>query len=195
MRPPNTSRTWLFTSLKVVVKFRWHALLWVVMFFYFIFAPDLYTLVFTQNGKPLQVDTNIPAESDEINFVIEDLVPHVKDGENLYELIGWSFIIPEEGVSTDLFVREIALISNEKTYFFSVRSEHREPELPKKFADINIKFDTLGLSALIAEDTIRPGKYRIGIVFRNTSNGSAFYCDKPTYYLIKTPNTLYLERK
>jgi hypothetical protein len=159
------------------------------------FCPDLYTLVFTQNGKPLQVDTNIPAESDEINFLIEDLVPHVKDGENLYELIGWSFIMPEEGVSTNLFVREIALISNEKTYFFSVRSEHREPELPKKFADINIKFDTLGLSALIAEDTIRPGKYRIGIVFRNMSNGSAFYCDKPTYYLIKTPNTLYLERK
>jgi len=195
MRPPNPSSGLLLTILKMVVRFRWHALLWAVMFFYFIFAPDLYTLVFTQNGKPLQVDTPIPAESDEINFVIEDLVPYVKDGENLYELIGWSFIIPEEGVSTDLFVREIALVSTEKTYFFSVRSGHREPELPEKFADIHIKFDTLGLSALIAEDTIRSGKYRIGMVFRNTTDGSAFYRDKPTYYLIKTPNTLHLERK
>ena len=195
MRSPNPSRALLFSTLKIVVKFRWRALLWAVMFFYFIFAPDLYTLVVTQNGKPLPADSNIPAESDTINFVIEDLVPYVKDGENLYELIGWSFIIPEEGVSTDLFVREIALISTEKTYFFSVRSGHREPELPKKFADLDIKFDTLGLSALIAEDTIRPGKYRIGMVFRNTSDGSALYRDKPTYYLIKTPNTLHLERK
>ena len=195
MHPPTTRRDWLFSTLKMFVKFRWHALLWVGMFLYFIFAPDLYTLVFTQNGKPLQVDTNIPAESGEINLVIEDLIPYVKDGENLYELIGWSFIIPEEGVSTDLFVREIVLISTEQTYFFSVRSEHRELELPKKFADLDINFDTLGLSVLIAEDAIRPGKYRIGIVFRNTSDGSTFYHDKPTYYLIKTPNALHLERK
>src|ERR1044072_9771143 len=134
MHTPHTSRTLLFSRLKMFVKFRWHVLLWVGMFFYFIFAPDLYTLVFTQNGKPLQVDTNIPAESDEINFVIEDLIPYVKDGENLYELIGWSFIIPQEGVSTDLFVREIALISTEKTYFFSVSPEPRAAGRPQEVA-------------------------------------------------------------
>jgi hypothetical protein len=176
-------------------KFGLHILLWAAMVFYFTFSPELIVLLFAKNGKPIQIDANIPAESDRINFLIEDLVPYVKDGENLYELIGWSFIIPEQGVSSDLFVREITLISNERRYFFSVRSGYRKPNIPKKFTDIDIDFDTLGLSALIAEDTIMPGKYRIGMVFRNTSDDSAFYRDKPVYYLIKTPNTLRLERK
>lgn len=172
-----------------------HTLLWVLMILYFLFAPDVFTLFFTQNGKPVQTDVSIPAESDRIHFVIEDLAPYVKDGEHLYELIGWSFIVPDEGISTDLFVREIALVSNERNYFFSVRSGHRKPDVPSRFNNIDIDFDHLGLSALIAEDAIKPGKYRIGVVFRNTSDGSAFYWDKPVYYLVKTPNTVRLERK
>ena len=165
------------------------------MLFYFVFAPDLFTLFLTQNGKPLRIDADIPAESDRINFVIEDLIPYVKDGENLYELIGWSFIIPEEGISSDSFVPEITLVSDQRKYSFSVRTGYRKPDLPSKFADLKINLDTLGLSVLIAEDTIQPGKYRIGVVFRNISDDSAFYRDKPVYYLVKTPNTLRLERK
>jgi hypothetical protein len=170
-------------------------LLWVLIILYFVFAPDVFTLVFTQNGKPLQIDAGIPPESDQIHFVIEDLVPYVKDGENLYELIGWSFIVPEEETSSESFVREIALVSNEKQYFFSVRSGHRKPDIPSRFNTIDIDFDSLGLSSLIAEDTIKPGKYRVGVVFRNTTNGLAIYWDKPVYYLVKTPNTVRLERK
>jgi hypothetical protein len=169
-------------------------MLWAFMGLYFIFAPDVFTLFFTQNGKPLQIDAMVPPESDRIHFVIEELAPYVKDGENLYELIGWSFIVLDEGISPDEFVREIALVSNERNYFFPVRSGHRKPDIPSAFNDLSINFDTLGLSALIAEDTIEPGEYRIGIVFRSTSDGSAFYWDKPAYDLVKTPNTLRLER-
>jgi len=172
-----------------------HILFWVLMLFYFMCAPDLFTFVFFQNGKPLQMDDELPIESDRINFVIEDLVPYVKDGENLYELIGWAFIIPGKGISSDLFVPEIALVSDERKYFFAARTGHRQPGLPRKFAHMEIDFDTLGLSGLIAEDTLKPGRYRLGIVFRNTSDGSALYRDKPVYYLVKTPNTLRLERK
>ena len=172
-----------------------NTLIWVLMILYFVFAPDVFTLVFNQNGKPIQIDASIPAESDRIHFVIEDLAPYVKDGENLHELIGWSFIVLDEGISQDLFIREIALVSNERNYFFSARSGHRKPDIPSRFNDIDIDFDNLGLSALIAEDAIKPGKYRIGVVFRNTSDGSAFYWDKPIYYLVKTPNTVRLERK
>lgn len=180
---------------KTLTEISLHAVLWGLMIVYFLFAPDVLTLFFTQNGKPLQTDAGIPAESDRINFVIEELAPYVKDGENLYELIGWSFILPEEGISPDLFTREIALVSNERNYFFSVRSGHRKPDISSQFNDIDINFDTIGLSALFAEDAIKPGKYRIGVVFRSTSDGSAFYWDKPVYYLVKTPNTLRLERK
>jgi hypothetical protein len=181
--------------MKALAKIWLHILLWVLIFFYFVFAPDLLTLVFARNGKPLQIDGGIPAESDRINFVIEDLVPYVKDGEDLYELIGWAFITPEQGISSDLFVPEILLVSNERTYSFSVRTGYRKPDLPRKFTDLDINFDRLGLSVLIAGDAIKPGMYRIGVVFRNASDSSAFYRDKPVYYLVKTPNTLRFERK
>ncbi len=180
---------------KTFTKIMPHLLFWTLMTLYFVFAPDVFTRIFIQNGKPLQIDASIPAESDRIHLVIEDLVPYVKDGENLYELMGWSLMVPEGGISPELFVREIILVSNERKYLFSARTGRREPDLPSEFKGMDINFDTLGLSVLIAEDAIKPGEYRIGVVFRNTSNGSVFYWDKPVYYLVKTPNTLSLERK
>lgn len=181
--------------MKVVPKLWLHIVVWVLMFFYFVFAPDVLTLVYYQNGKPLQTDGYVPAESGQINFLIEDLAPYVKNGEELYELVGWAFMVTEEGISSELFVPEIALVSDERTYFFSARTASRKPDLPSKFSDMDINFDTLGVSVLIAADTIKPGKYRVGVIFRNTSDGSAFYRDKPVYYLVKTPNTLRLEGK
>jgi len=126
--------------------------------------------------------------------MIDGLEPYVKGGENLYNLYGWAFIIPGNA-STDLFIREITLVSNERKYFFSVKSKYRNPELLDKFTDLQVDLDTLGFNILIAEDVIKPGKYRIGIIFRNVLDDSAFYYDKPIRYLIKTPNTLSLERK
>jgi hypothetical protein len=181
--------------MKTIAKIWLHILLWVLLLFYFVIAPDLFTRVFIQNGKPLQTDGELPAESDRIKFVIEDLVPSVKDGEELYELIGWAFLIPDEESSSNLFIPEIVLVSDERTYFFWVRTVYRQPNLPPEFADLDINLDTLGLSGLIAEDIIKPGRYRIGIIFRNTVDGSAFYRDKPVYYLVKTPNTLRLRAK
>ena len=181
--------------MKLLTKFGLHVLLWALMFFYFVFAPDLFTLLFAKNGKPLQVVTTLPVESDRIHLVVEDLVPHVKDGENVYELYGWALIIPEEGLLPASFTREVILISNERNYHFSARSGYRSPDLPSELAGANIDFNTLGFSALIAEDAIKPGEYRVGIVFRDPATGSAFYWDKPASYLIKTPNTLTWKRK
>jgi len=163
-----------------------HIFLWAVMFVYFIFAPDFYTLALTKNGKPLQIDTMIPAESDRIKFVVEDLVPYVKDGQSLYQLYGRAFITLPLFEVDNSFTREIVLISDKKIYFFSAKSSYRNPGYTNSKVDLS----TLGFSALIEEDTIKPGKYRIGIAFRNASTGSAFYYDKPVYYLIKTPNTI-----
>ena len=165
------------------------------MLSYFLFAPDLFASVFIKNGKPLQIDVPMPSESHHINFVLEDLVPYVKDGENLYELFGWAFMHPEAGIDPGSLDPEIMLVSDERNYLFSVRSGYRKPELPEKFSDLQLNFDSLGFNALLLEDSIQPGKYRVAVVFRNTSDGSAFYRDKPVYYLVKTPNTLRLERK
>jgi hypothetical protein len=175
--------------------FWFHILVWGTMIIYFLVAPDLFALVFTKNGKPHQTDNVIPAESDQITFVVDGLEPYVKDGEKLYKMYGWAIIAPEGGASKTLFDREIVLVSEKRRYFFSVVSEHRDPGLPGRFTDVEVDLDSLGFSFLIAEDLIEPGKYRIGMIFRDVSTGSALYWDKPVQYLIKTPNTLRLEKK
>jgi hypothetical protein len=165
------------------------------MFFYFIFAPEVVVHFFNEHGKPTQVNVDIPAESDRIRFVVEDLLSYVRDGEALYQLYGWASILPEQNTSHDVYTRELILVGEERNYLFSVRPEYRTPDLPDQFTDLKVDFDTLGFSVLIAEDILKPGKYRIGITFKNTTDASAFYRDKPVYYLVKTPNTLWLERK
>src|ERR1044071_6813434 len=104
-----------------------HILIWIMIFIYFFSAPSLFVSVFAKNGKPLHDKINIPAESDQITFMIDGVEPYVKDGENLNHLYGWAFIIPQGNASTDLFIRELALVSNERKYFFSVKSKYRNP--------------------------------------------------------------------
>ena len=176
-------------------KYGLHVVLWVVMFFYFIFSPQLIVRLFNKHGKPVQVNISVPAESDRIQFVVEDLRSYLKDGETLYQLYGWALIAPEADIASDMVVRELVLVAEERNYLFAVRPEYRIPNLPAKFTDLKLDFDTLGFSVLIAEDVLKPGKYRIGMVFRSGSGASALYRDKPVYYLVKTPNTLRLETK
>ena len=176
-------------------KYWFHILAWGAMVFYFLYAPDLFALVFLENGKPLATDNVIPVESDRVTFLIDGLEPYVKDGEKLYKMYGWALLVPDEETSETLFDREIVLVSEKRSYFFSVTSEHRDPGLPGKFTDLEVDLDNLGFSFLIAEDLIKPGRYRIGMIFRDISTGSALYWDKPVHYLVKTPNTLRLVGK
>jgi hypothetical protein len=161
---------------------------------YFFFAPELFAFVFTKNGKPLKNDNSIPAESERISFLVDGIESYVKDGEDLYSLYGWALITPENNESEEKFVREIVLISDERKYFFPVNSVYRNPGLPSEYVNMEIGLGTLGFNALIAEDVIKPGKYRIGIVFRNTSTDGAFYSDKPARYIVRTPNTFSLDK-
>jgi hypothetical protein len=123
------------------------------------------------------------------------LEPYIEDGEKLLTLYGWAVIVPGNDRFTHPLTRELLLTSDERQYVFSVKSVYRNPELPEEFANAATDLENLGFSALIAEDIIKPGKYRIGIIFRDTAGSLVLYSDKPAHYLVKTPNTLRLDRK
>ena len=181
--------------MKLFKKSWIHIFIWAVMVVYFVVFPDMYTRAVTKDGKPRQIE-NIPRESDRITFVVDGFVPDKKNGQSIYILFGWAFIVPGENeMHATTFVREVVLISEGARYSFPVMSNYRRPKLPDKFADMKLDRQTLGYSSLIADDLIEPGKYRVGIVFRNEATGEAYYRDKPVYYLIKTPNTIRLEKK
>jgi len=180
-------------AMKTLKKYWPHLLLWVAMIVYFIFAPNWFTRFFIKSGKPIQAEKLLPSPSNRISFVVDGLNPYTKDGQNLYNLYGWGYIAPEAGETVQGFVPEIALTSDGDIYFFAAETGYRDPGPQSMFSDARVNLDTLGFNTLIAEDSIKPGKYRIAIVFRNPSTGSAFYWDKPAHYLIKTPNTLTLK--
>ncbi len=183
----------------MVMKFfgkHWpHVVAWVLLLIYLHFAPALFALAFVDHGRPIQSTNDVPAESDQITFVIEGLDSDGKDGEGLHTLYGWALMRWEDDTPRDPWIREVVLISDERKYFFPAGSVYRNPELPDGFADTAVDLESLGFNALIAADTIKAGKYRIGIVFRDPQTGSSYYWDKPATYLLKTPNKLRLEAK
>jgi hypothetical protein len=171
-----------------------HLLAWGAMLIYFLFAPDLFALAFMKNGKPLQQNSILPGESEQITFVVDGIEPYTKEGEKLYRIYGWALITPGGNVPEGPFERQVSLVSEDRKYFFSAEPEYRNPDVSSvTHADVDL--DNLGFSFLIAEDVIKPGKYRIGVIFRDAFTGEAFYGDKPVNYLVKTPNTLRLEQK
>lgn len=179
---------------QLIKKSCFHVLAWCAMLAYFVFAPNLFSSIFTEYGKPIRVNGDIPADSSHITFVVDGFEPYIKEGENLFNLHGWALIAPDEVALDNVFVREIVLVSDDIKYSFSVVSVHRNPSLLKELTDMEIDLDTLGFHALISEDAIRPGKYRVGIIFRNSKTGLAYYADKPSWYLVRTPNAIALQK-
>jgi hypothetical protein len=180
-------------AMNTLKKYWPHLLLWVAMIVYFIFAPDLFARVFIKSGKPIQTENSLPSSSNRISFVVDGLDPYREGGQSLYSLYGWGYITSEPGKSVEGYIPEIVLVSDDNTYFFAVKTGYRNPGPQSMFADPGVNLDKLGFNALIAEDSIKPGKYRIVMVFKNPSNGEAYYWDKPARYLIKTPNTFTLK--
>ena len=171
--------------IRTLLKKYWiHLLLWIAMLAYFLYAPDLVNAFLTKNGKPLQTDSPIPFDSKRISYGLMSLEPYTKDGENLYNLAGWSLMFPEEGQPAGSFEREVVLRSDEEKYVFPIT--HVFPVANE---------DAPGFNVLIGEDVLKPGKYRVGLIFRDRSTGEEFFWDRPVYHIIKTPNKMQLEGK
>lgn len=179
---------------KILRKYGIHIFFWILLGIYLMIAPGLFTPSLVKIGKPIQTDSLNPAESDQISFEVEQLEFRPQNGERLYNLFGWAYILGQEDAA-GRFEREIRLTSDGREYVFSAKTVARNPGPESIFAKLGLNLDMLGFSTQISEDALEPGRYRIGIIFRDPATGKAFYSDKPARYVVKTPNTLKLERK
>jgi hypothetical protein len=175
--------------LRVFQRNWFHILVWTAMFVYLAVAPDLYVHFFLKNGKPLQIDENLPTDSDQIKLKIDGLDQINYEEYEIYRMYGWAFSLMDENVSPDMYDRTIVLTSSTKTYFFPIQTVQRSG-VQDAYKHLNMDLVGSGFSVLISKDVIQPGKYRIGIIFKNPSTGLAYYSDKPAKYIIRSPNRL-----
>ena len=158
--------------LNLLRKNRLHILVWTLMLIYQVFAPGLYTRFVLLNGKPIQVNGELPAETDQNKYSIDGLDPIVYEGQDLYKLWGWAFLNVDPSKTPDMYEQEIVLTSRSRYYFFPAKSVPR-PGVQEAFKNLNMNLINSGFSTLIAMDVIRPGKYSVGIVFRYQPCGHA----------------------
>lgn len=179
--------------IRFVKKYGLHILLWVLMGGYLVIAPRLFTSSLIKIGKPIRADGPFPVESKQISYSVEVVKLWPQNGERLYTLIGWAYILGQGDAKN--FKREVVLTSDRNRYVFPAKTFARQPGPESIFVKLGVDLNTLGFNAAMSEDAIQPGKYRIGIIFRDPATGAAFYSDKPARYLVKTPNTLQLKKK
>jgi hypothetical protein len=176
------------------IKKNWfHILIWAAMFIYLGLAPSLYVKFVLKKGKPLPVDGTLPETSEQIKLSIDGLEPYMYEGQKIYLLSGWAFSVLDANISPDMYERLIVLVSHSKIYYFPVQTVGR-PGVQKVYKDLNMDLTNSGFRAYISKDVIQPGKYRIGIVFKNPSTGLAYYNDKPARYIIRSTNGFSCEK-
>jgi len=174
---------------RLLQKNRFHILVWMLLILYIVFGPVIYTRYFLKNGKPIELNQALPATSDQIKFTVDYLDPIRINGQDLYNLQGWSFFLGDPDQAK--YDRYIVLQSDTRTYFFPVQSMERS-DVQKAFKDINMDLLNSGFSSIISKDVIQPGKYHLGILFKDQSSNNAYYFDS-NKTLIRTANQLIRE--
>lgn len=171
-------------------KNRFHILIWVVMIAFVILAPRIQAEFFIRDGRPIQLNGELPAETSQLMFYV-DRVEVYDDQGILYNLRGWAFSTVDKNIPPSQYQREIVLISEHGNYVFSTRAERRK-DVQNHFSDLGMNLDMPGFSVLINKNIIENGKYSIGIIFRHLPSGSAYYIN--TFkILVRTPNSIKLE--
>jgi hypothetical protein len=143
------------------------------MLIYVLVAPSLYTRYVLKDGKPVSFAGEVPQRiTKRISYAVDRLEPVILHGQNLYQLWGWSFIEGETDQS--VYERFIVLQSGSQTYFFSAENKVR-PDVQAAYTNLHLDLANSGFSAYISKDVIRPGIYRIGILFKNRAGGELYY--------------------
>lgn len=156
------------------------------MIIYLVFAHDLYIYFILKNGKPILVNAELPAAAKGIKFHIDTFKPTVYDGQNLYSMIGWAFSTADPAMRPEDYERNLVLVSGKKNYIFPTISSPRL-SLQKAYQSLGMELTNAGFSTIISQDVIKPGIYRIGIIFHDHHKGSSSYT-LTNKYLIRTPN-------
>jgi len=170
------------SSLLIFVRKNWiHLLIWALMILFVFFAPGIIDRTTLKYGKPIQVEPGALNTSDLAKGYVDNLQPIKYKGNYVYYITGWGFAAIDPKFSVDDYTRYLVLQSDSRTYYYSVESAERG-DVRDAFPQLQLKSTNLGFNVIIAKQFIEPGKYRLGIIFRQNGTG--------TEYITWTPQTI-----
>lgn len=127
-----------------------------------------------QDGFGIHLNQVLPAPTEEIRYSLDGIGHLSLNSNSVARLVGWSFILND--FDQTHYERFLVLESDKETYFFPTLPNERT-DIQKAFAVLNLNLQYSGFETFIQEDVLQTGTYAIGILFRDTANGSVFYSE------------------
>lgn len=173
---------------QVIKKFRVHGLILLGIILYLALSPIIYRSLFIKTGIPLKSPGELPAVSNQVVMAVDSFDSVTFEGDVTRDLEGWAYLKVEPDQSQ--YERFIVLQSETRTYYFSVTPVKR-PALNKAFSSLGLDLLYAGYRAFISEEHLKPGTYRVGMLFKSKTNGADFYSVSSTL-IRRTPNRVIL---
>jgi hypothetical protein len=142
-------------------------------------------------GQPVQVNVKLPVEVSQAQSGVEALVKSSTQG-GVYQLWGWAFPTVDKSIPASDYDRQVVLVTSKGNYVFAAEPVERT-DVQKYFINLGMDVTMSGISAFINGNTLKPGIYGIGLIFKNTSSGATVYINAGRC-LQRTANVLSLEK-
>src|SRR5690349_14787794 len=165
-------------------------ILWGAMIVYLVTAPIFHNRFFVREGRPFQVNMELPARANEAQAFLDSFEIHqVQDG--IYPTEGWGFLVTDSKLPAGAYERQVVLASSSGNYVFPAKTTKRV-DVYEHFADLGIDLNMSGFLAYINRNTLKRGTYNIGLILKNTKTGDLHYVNT-SQCVTRTPNDMILE--
>jgi len=166
-----------------------HFLLWGLMILYLFIAPVIKDRMTIVIGKPVEVEGAQVMDTDRIRAAVNRLSEARVDGQLVYRVQGWSFIVDDmDQTHYDIFL----VFSNDKTLYFFETTPKKRSDVEEAYPEVEIDLTNSGFDAFIAKETLDNGRYGIGMLYRNKTSGEFTY-SRTDRTLVKTINDIQME--
>jgi hypothetical protein len=150
-------------------------IIWGIMGIYLVAAPSIYDHFFIREGKPVQVNSNLPIKVTESESWVDRLDVY-NENDGIYQLFGWAFLTVDKNIPAGAYQRQVVLLTEKGNSVFAAASAWRT-DVQLAYKNLGMDVNLSGISALINSNTLKSGIYRIGYIYKNTKSGNTYYID------------------
>lgn len=162
-----------------------HLILFFLLIVYVISANFLYITFFLRNGKPIDTNPSLPAETNNIEYkLVNAIKPVLYDGQTLYLIRGYAL---HNTLASESYSIKIVFHSTSENLIFETYRVS-EPSFIRGRPDFTWDMRSAEFQMRFAKEVFRPDNYRIGIIIEDLE-GNVLGLRMTNSYIEFTPNT------